>query len=252
MKIINPISSILLIVILFTSCVSYDKLKYLSNLEPHESTVYNNERKSKSIRNFDVLYIKVLSTDEKTSKIFTPESNMNSGGLGYLISYTVNEKGAIYFPFVGEIVVKDLTLEQASGKIQTALSQYLLNTAVIVQFMNNHVTVVGEVNSEGDFTFTSDKVTIFQAIGMAKGIKYFGDRNKVTVIRTVDSKITYNFVDLSDKNIVESKFYYVEPNDVIVVKPRKSITRTFQNYTYSTVLSTVSALITVLVFIKNY
>lgn len=251
MKIINPIS-ILLIAMLFTSCVSYNKLKYLNNLEPSESTVYKNERTSKTIRNFDVLYIKVLSTDEKTSKIFTPESNSNNSGMSYLTSYTVNEKGAIYFPFVGEIVVKDLTLEEASGKIQSALSQYLLNTAVIVQFINNHVTVIGEVNSEGDFNFTSDKVTIFQAIGMARGIKYYGNRNKVTIIRTVDNKITYNFVDLSDKNIVESKFYYVEPNDVIVVKPRKSITNTFQNYTFTTILASISAAITVLYFIKNY
>jgi polysaccharide biosynthesis/export protein len=232
--------------------MSYNKLKYLQNLETSENTVYKNERTSKTVRNFDVLYIKVLSTDEKTSRIFTPEPNSNNSGMSYLTSYTVNEKGAIYFPFVGEIVVKDLTLEQASGKIQSALSQYLLNTAVIVQFINNHVTVVGEVNSEGDFTFTSDKVTIFQAIGMARGIKYYGDRNKVTVIRTVDDKITYNFVDLGDKNIVASNFYYVEPNDVIVVKPQKSITHTFQNYTFTTILSTISAAITVLYFLKNY
>jgi polysaccharide export outer membrane protein len=216
------------------------------------STEYSFDRTSKKIKPFDELYIKILSTDEKTANIFSPETRSSNFNDLYLQSYMVNERGTIYFPFVGEILVNNLTLEEASQKIQSALSQYLLNTAVRVRFINNNVTVLGAVNKEGDYGFSVDKITVFQAIGLAGGISAYGSRKEVTVIRVINDKVTYNKVDLSDKKIVESNFYYIEPNDVIVVKPLRAITHTFQNNTYATVLATISSLMAVLLFIKTY
>lgn len=237
-----------LLALTISSCMSYKKLQYVREGKDSD---YKTERRSKTIKPFDELYIKVLSTDEKTAAIFSIESRSITTDL-HLVSYTVNEKGEIYFPFVGRIHVKDLTLEEASEKVQSALSQYLLNTAVRVRFINNSVTVLGQVEKGGDFTFSTDKLSIFQAIGLAGGINAYGDREKVTVIRMIDNKTTFNEVNLAAKNIVESKFYYIEPNDIVIVKPLKAVTRTFQNHTYSTVLASVSTLIAVLLFIKTY
>lgn len=237
------------IAILVSSCMSYSKLQYIREGDDSE---YRVDRKHKTIKPFDELYVKVLSTDEKTASIFTSDTRSASYMDMNLVSYTVNENGEILFPFVGKIMVKDLTLEQASEKVQSALSQYLLNTAIRVRFINNRVTVLGEVAREGDYAFSTDKLSIFQAIGMAGGVNAYGDRRKVTLIRIVNDKATYHTVNLADKNIVESDFYYIEANDVIVVKPLRAITHTFQNNTYATVLTTVSSLIAVLLFIKTY
>lgn len=248
MRIFN-ILLIVLLAISVSSCISYKKLQYVR--EGSENADYDFARKSKTIKPFDELYIKVLSTDEKTATIFSVETRSGYSDM-HLVSYTVNEEGYIYFPFVGKIVVNNLTLEEASEKIQKELSQYLLNTAVRVRFINNNVTVLGAVSREGSYNFSVDKLSVFQAIGMAGGINPYGDRKSVTIIRTVDNKVTYNKVNLTNKNIVESKFYYIEPNDVIVVKPIRAITNTFQNNTYATVLATVSSLMAVLLFIKTY
>lgn len=229
--------------------MSYSKMQYIRE---GNSTEYKNDRSSKTIKPFDELYIKVLSTDEKTAVIFSSDMRGSNYNDLYLVSYTVNENGDILFPFVGKIKVEGLTLEQASEKVQSALSQYLLNTAVRVRFINNRVTILGAVVKEGDYSFSVDKLSVFQALGLAGGISAYGDRKEVTIIRTVDNKITYNEINLANRNIVESKFYYIEPNDVIVVKPLRAITHTFQNNTYSTVLATISSLIAVLLFIKTY
>lgn len=240
---------VIALAMILSSCMSYSKMQYIREGKSNE---YSFNRASKTIKPFDELYIKILSTDEKTANIFSPETRSSNFNDLYLQSYMVNEKGTIYFPFVGEIMVNNLTLEEASRKIQSALSQYLLNTAVRVRFINNNVTVLGAVNEEGDYGFTVDKISIFQAIGFAGGINAYGSRKNVTVIRVVDNKVTYNEVNLADKNIVESKFYYIEPNDVIVVKPLRAITHTFENNTYATILATISSLIAVLLFIKTY
>lgn len=237
------------VVMLLTSCLSYQKLHYVNEGDPGD---YQYNRKPKLIEPFDELYIKVLSTDEKTAAIFANESRGSNQTDLQLSSYTVNEAGAIRFPFVGNIPVKDLTLEEAGEKIQKAVSQYLLNTAVRVRFINNNVTVLGAVTREGTFNFVTDKLSVFQAIGLAGGITPYGNRKKVTIIRTIDSKVTYNEINLADRNIVESKFYYIEPNDVVVVRPLRAITHTFRNNTYSTALTTISSLLAVLVFVKTY
>lgn len=240
---------IAVIAIVVSSCMSYEKLQYVNEGKAND---FRYDRKSKTIKPFDELYIKVLSTDEKTAAIFANESRSASQTDLQLASYMVNESGYILFPFAGKILVKDLTLEDAAEKIQQAVSQYLLNTAVRVRFINNTVTVLGAVAKEGAYDFTGDKLSIFEAVGLAGGVSPYGDRKKVTIIRAIDSKITYNEVNLADKSIVESKFYYIEPNDVIVVKPLRAITHTFQNNTYSTGLATISTLIAVLLFIKTY
>ncbi len=245
MKLISFIY-IAILAVLVSSCISYSKLQYIRE---GSSDTYRNDRKSKTIKPFDELYVKVLSTDEKTSAIFSIETRSNFSDM-HLVSYTVNENGSIYFPFVGEIAVKGLTLEEASGKIQSSLSQYLLNTAIRVRFINNSVTVLGAVLKEGEYKFSMDKITVLQAIGMAGGVSPYGNRKKITIIRAIENKVTYNEVNLADKNIVESKYYFIEPNDVIVVKPLRAIA--FQNNTYSTLLATVSSLIAVLLFIKSY
>ena len=240
---------IAVIAVIFSSCMSYNKMQYIRE---GNSSEYRYDRKSKTIKPFDELYIKVLSTDEKTAVIFSAETRSSNFSDLHLVSYTVNEDGDILFPFVGKIKVNDLTLEEAAEKVQASLSQYLLNTAVRVRFINNRVTILGAVFKEGDYSFSVDKISVFQALGMAGGINPYGDRKKVTVIRVMDKKVTYNEVDLADRNVVESKFYYIEPNDVIVVKPLRAITHTFQNNTYSTVLASISTLIAVLLFIRTY
>jgi len=239
------------IAILVTSCLSYKKLQYVRTEVDSDKMEYRNERSSKTIKPFDELYIKVLSTDEKTARIFSAESNMSGNSDIHLVSYTVNENGYIYFPFVGKIFVKDLNLEAASERIQSSLSQYLLNTAVRVRFINNNITILGEVKAEGDIVFTNDKLSVFQAIGRAGGITAYGDRKRVTIIRIIDNKVTYNKIDLTDKNVVESPYYYIEPNDVIVVKPLKAIYNTFQNNTYGTLLTTITTALAVYVTIRS-
>ena len=85
-----------------------------------------------------------------------------------LLGYLVDEEGNVNFPFVGNINVASLTTAQASEKIQKALSDYVSNTSVTVKFVDNQVTVMGEVNRQGVFPFIQDKLNIYEAIGLGR------------------------------------------------------------------------------------
>lgn len=244
------IISLVLTVLLVVSCVPTSQLNYFNDIDDMNEPVAN-PRTQKLINPFDKLYIRVLSIDLQTSQIFNASDELRMGAYGSmagLIGYLVDENGNINFPFVGNINVKDLTTTQAAEKIQKALSDYVANTSVIVKYVDNQITVMGEVMRQGVFSFSQDKLNIYEALGLGGGLTRYGDRKKVILIRHEDNRIIKYRLDLSDSKITGKSYYYIMPNDVIIVEPLKAISSSYSNITYTTVLSSISTAIAVLLF----
>jgi len=245
---LNFPSIICLLCIMMLSCVPYREVKHFNDVEKVNLS-YTNVREQKKIAPFDNLYIRVLSIDEKTAQIFNSQDNSRNSGNNSLISYMVDEKGNIEFPFVGNINVAGITTAEANVKIEKALKEYLsATTAVVVRFVDNKVTLLGEVQRPGQYPFTQDKITIYDALGLAGGFTRFGNHHKVILVREENNKITHYKLDLSNSKIAGTEFFYLLPNDVIVVEPLKAVSYSYLNMTFSTILSTVTTLLAILVF----
>ena len=146
-----------------------------------------------------------------------------------IIGYLVDEAGDIDFPFVGKINVGSLTLTDAATKIQKALNEYVANTTILVKYIDSQVSVLGEVQQQGTYTFSQDKLNIYEALALGGGITRYGNRKNVILIRQEGDKIMHHKLNLSDSKIASKDFYYILPNDVIVVEPLKSISTSYQN-----------------------
>jgi polysaccharide biosynthesis/export protein len=242
-------SLLLLISVLIVSCMPFKEVRYFNAKGELKGTIIN-PREQKKILPFDNLYIKVLSTDEKNALIFNTSDPTRSDLSTSLISYLVDEKGNINFPFVGDINIGGLTTSQASAKIQKSLSEYISNTAIVVKFIDNKVTVMGEVNHQGVFPFNTDKITIYDAVALAGGLTRYGNHKNVFLIRQVNNEIKKYKLDLANSTIIGSENYYILPNDVIVVEPLRNISWSYENITYSTILTTITTLIAVLVLFQ--
>lgn len=237
-----------LMMIMAISCVPLSKVQYFTDTNELEEPGVN-PRVQKTILPFDKLFIKILSTDLATSQIFNSSDELrSSGGNNAAIGYLVDETGNIVFPFVGKINVGRLTTALAAEKIQKALNDYVSNTSIIVNFVNNQVTVMGEVQRQGVYPFTQDKLNIYEAIAMGGGLTRYGNRKNVILIRQEGEKIFHHILNLTDSRISGKAYYYILPNDVIVVEPLKSVSSSYQNITYSTILTSVTTLIAVLLF----
>ncbi len=242
----------LLVSVIIVSCVPQDNLKYVQDKTTSEiKESYEHLRPIKKIRPFDNLYINVLSLDEQTARIFSNQNSSITGGLSIdLLSYTVSERGTIDFPFIGEIMLNNLTLLEAKAKVEAELSQYLSNTAITMKFVNSNITVLGEVRNQGEFPFFKEQINIFQALGYAGGVSDYGDKSKVTLIREYDNLIRFHNLNLTDKKIVENELYYLQPGDVVIVEPIKTKFRSLRTFTYATFLATTTTLITVMYFFR--
>lgn len=242
-----------LIIMLVLSCTPTKKLKYLHTTDDKvPRSQYFNDRSEKTIQPYDYLYIKIYSLDEQTNSIF--RENQYGGYATELISYSVDDAGNINFPFVGNINVKDMTITQAKEKIENSLENYLNNVSVRVRFVSNKITILGEVNRPGQYSFYDEKVNVFQAIGFAGGVSTFGDKTEVTLIREKDNNIKYYYLDLTIKEMVASDFYYLLPNDIIIINPINAKYRELRTYSLSltsAILGTLSTLATLYVLVTN-
>ncbi len=249
MKFTILITGLILLIVSAVSCVPTRKLSYFTDINDLTRPEIN-PRTQKTIMPFDKLYIKVLSIDLQTSQIFSSTDEIRSGGYGNsdIIGYMVDEAGNINFPFVGNINVGSLTTSQAAAKIQKALSDYVPNTSVTVKYVDNQVTVMGEVQRQGVFPFSQDKINIYEAIGLGGGLTRYGDRKNIILTRHVGDRIVHFRLNLSDSRIASKDYYYILPNDVIIVEPLKAISTSYSNITYTTILTSITTLIAVLLF----
>jgi len=238
----------LLLLVFIVSCVPVEKLSYFNDINDLEEPGVN-PRTQKIITSFDKLYIRVLSIDPQTSQIFNTSEEIRYGNAGSsVIGYLVDEAGNINFPFVGNINVGGMTTARAAEKIQKALNDYVSNTSIVVKYVDNQVTVLGEVQKQGVYTFSQDKLNIYEALGLGGGITRYGNRKNVILVRNEGDKIMHHRLNLGDSKISGKDTYYVVPNDVIVVEPLKAISTSYQNITYTTVLSSITTLIAILLF----
>lgn len=185
-------------------------------------------------------------TDPSSYKSQTQQSQYSSG-------YTIDTEGNIDFPIIGKIHIAGMTrLETAEHIKQLLISkEYVKDPVVTVEFMNLHISILGEVKEPGQLIIDKDKVTLLDALAKAGDLTIYGRRDSVLVIRQDgEQNKTYVINMTSAKSVLESPAYYLRQNDVIYVAPnaaRKRQTNEFQSTSFwlsvSSLLTTIALLI---------
>ncbi len=205
----------------------------------------------------DELLIKVSSFDDISFNYFNSQGNNNtfqaSNELSInTISYLVDVDGYINFPITGKILLKGLSLDEATVKIQNILKPYFDQPNVMMKYAYKKVSILGEVNSPGYYTYTKDQITIFEALAMANDLTIHGNRKEVLLIReNTDNKISKYEIDLTKDKDVFGYSYYIQPGDVLYVKPRKSVKWSTISTPITLLFSTITTALLVYNAIQN-
>ena len=241
---------------MFTSCVSQKKILYLQNEQmlndsSSMSIVYENERTfDYKVQPGDNLYIRIVSLDDK----FTASGSSNSSGNAsiYLNGYSVGEDGNIDMPFVGDVYVKDMTVDEIQYKVQNIMNEYLKEAIVYVKLGVFNLTILGEVLNPGQYQVYQSDINIFQAIALAGNATDFANKANVKIIHQTPEGSQIVKVNLNDADILSSPDYYLKPNDIIYVEPLKTKQFGFTSVPYGTIISAISLLVTCFTFVAVY
>lgn len=251
---------ILLLPLLMASCVTSKRVNLMQEPGKNGIPQYADTMSYEDyeLRIGDRLYIYVYSVDEHVDKLFNSSSGtvgiqMMQGGGGAggsydLYTYLVQEDGCIDFPMVGRVPVRGMTTRGVKRVLEDELSSFIKSygdyqmMSVEVKIVRRSFSVISDRGS-GTFNIQKEKVTIFEALAMAGDIGDFGDRSKVRIVREKEGLTQVKEFDVRSEDIINSEFYYIEPNDVIYIQRIKG-----QSFGINSVTTSISVVATTLAF----
>ncbi|HFA51396.1 MAG TPA: hypothetical protein ENJ95_20480 [Bacteroidetes bacterium] len=226
-----PILLLLCCFAFFQSCIPHEKLlNFQDGTEngPIKSQ-YIQEVQKIVIMTDDILAVTVSTFDTTMARIFNKRISASADGSFIGQGYLVDADGNIEFPVVGKIYLKGMTREEAKDTVRNKLLDYLRNPIVDVRFLNLHVSIFGEVNRPGIFTFPDERFTLLEAITQAGDLTTFADRANIMVIREKEKVRDFGIVDLTSSRAFESPYFYLQQNDAIYIKPLKERARAIED-----------------------
>lgn len=136
-------------------------------------------------------------------------------------TYLVDANGDIDFPILGKLNTAGKTVVEFKDELRTRMTKYVINPTVNVKLTNFKVTILGEVNRQGDYTIVNGQATILNVLGLAGDLTQYGKRDDVLVIRTEDGVVTHGRVNLHDANLINSPYYHLKQGDAVIVSANK-------------------------------
>lgn len=250
------------VILTLSSCIPQRKVMLLQDKKNEGDTIARVLDKITDryvLRPNDQLFVQVVSPNPEMSRYFnlgmgnTGSSAMTTSSMGANIyTYDVDDSVCIEMPTVGFVSLKGCTLSQAKIKIQEAVSGYLNDFTLNVKLTSNSFITLGEFSRQGMYTMRSPQLTIYEAIAMAGGMTVFAKRDEIQLMRRLDDgQVAIYNIDLLGRDVINSEYYYVYPNDVLYAKPMKVKVFGFgETLSFGLLTSSLSLILLIMNFLK--
>lgn len=251
-ELVHFFSVCLMMCLLFSSCIPIKDMVYVQKEdEDGKAMAYTSEKQKYvyKLRARDVVVIQLTEDLGIGQNMALPGTSASmptrSGGNGR--TYIIDDDGNVTFSEIGKVHLEGLSLFEARLEIERKTIGFIRDPVVKIQLNSYVVKVLGEVNLPGTYQVQTDEPTLFEAIGLANGLTSFANRKEVQIIRSTGETLEIEYVDVTEPDFLNSKFYYVHPGDVISFKPLPGKRLSDNSATYAlSLLSTLAVIINLL------
>ncbi|SHH38249.1 polysaccharide biosynthesis/export family protein [Winogradskyella jejuensis] len=250
--------------VICTSCVPQKDIIYLQDKGNTNDTIPSvvEQQKPYRVQINDILNIRIKVLDQDNATIFNPTGEgsleASSQERAYFDGFTVDLRGNIRIPQLGDFDVLNLTLEEIEVLVNNRLLEKEFNEFaqifVTVKLAGLRYTTLGEINNTGSQVIFQERATILEAIANAGDIPIEGNRKEVRILRQYPHGQEIHRLDLTNIDVMKSPYYYIQPNDVIIVDPlvQKSLgTGTNGLQTFTAILGVVTVVTSTILLIDR-
>lgn len=219
------------------SCISNKRITYLQNLpgnapiELDEFIPFAQVDYRYVLQPFDIVDIDYASSNEELTRAFEFQGSrsMRGGGMGggagdifYFTGYSIDQDGYILLPKLGKVKISSLTEEEARVKVQEAISFYFKEEVFVkLRIGGIRFTALGEFSSSGTKVIMKNRATIFDALALSGESNILARKNKLFLLRQYDGGMKIHQVNLNDRALLASDFFFIQPNDILYLEPMK-------------------------------
>ena len=246
----NIIYPLLVVVLTLSGCYSNRQIGLLQErkgIPEYDSVPYEPYR----LHVNDEIIYRLITMDETISKAMT--SGQQQQSTQYATSYRIYSDGTVDIPFLPPIKLEGLTEREAQDTLRAYMRQIIPDADVKLALYNKNFTVLGDLGS-GQYKIYKERMTIFQALAMTGDVANSGDRKHVRIVRPNGNEPPEVLeFDIRSKSIIDSKYYYIYPNDLIYVSRERGAFYKVPSYSgfIALVTSSVSLLLSVLNYIPD-
>lgn len=236
------LSFLILLAAMVSSCISNKRITYLQNLS--DSTAIDLDEfipfaevdYEYILQPFDIVQIDFASSDPTLVEGFTFQNNGNNmggmrmggggGGQGsdplYMTGYSIDKEGMVDVPRLGKIKIAGMTEEEAKNVVQKAINAYFKDDVYVrLRIAGIRYTTLGEFNSVGVQIIYKNRATLFDALANAGETTLLGKKNQLFLIRQYDGGTKIHQINLNDRALLASPWFFIQPNDILYLEPMK-------------------------------
>ena len=222
----------IVMIIAVSSCVSNEKIVYLQNLEDR-TPIFDGDLISYEFSEYRLQYNDIIDVNIKTAEDMIENGfnyqagnggqQMQGGGdVYYMTGYIVDRNGFVRLPIVGNVSVKDKTIEEARIEIEEKVRSFVKNDLfVTVKLGGVRFSMLGEFRSPGKYNILQERVTILEAVAQAGDLTTIAKRDQILLVRQYPDGTRLHRINLNDRHLIESPFYFIQPNDQFIAEPMK-------------------------------
>lgn len=218
---------VLTLVLLLGSCASSEKFALLQNVQV---TSEGKTADFEAVLQPDDLLMIIISTDNPVVSQPYNLATVNVASIeteiGIMqqrqLNYQIDQEGNIQMPNLGTVKAAGKTRNQLMVHISKLLEGKINNPVITIRILNYKVSVQGEVNRPGTFTIATERITLLEALSMAGDLTIYGKRDNILVIREENGVKSFQKVDITKAEFINSPYYYLSQNDVVYVEPNKT------------------------------
>jgi polysaccharide biosynthesis/export protein len=172
-----------------------------------------------------------------------------TGGVPFL----VNKEGEIDLPGVGKLYVLGMTKNEVKDAIEAKFSKDYRDPKVEIAILNLSVSVQGSVSSPGIYPLMREKTTLLEVLSQAGGIDQFGKNRLVKIVRGVGQKRDPEILifDLRQIDAIRTEDMYIQDRDIVYVEPRDIRVVADAVTPYTSLLSILTTVGTLILFVIN-
>jgi len=226
---------LLLALFLLSSCISNKKLIYLQNLPDNDPIAldefipYADVDYIYILQPFDIVDIDFASSDEEFTKAFSfqgargMQAGAGAGGdIFYFTGYTIDKDGNVEIPKLGKIIIAGISEEAARDKVQESINVFFKEQVYVkLRTAGIRYTTLGEFGSVGTKVLFRNRATIFDALASSGETNLLAKRNKLFLIRQYGGGTKIHQINLNDRALLGSPFFFIQPNDILYLEPMK-------------------------------
>lgn len=162
------------------------------NTRSHAEVVqlFTKNSESYKLGNGDILSIVVWGHSDLTSGSVGGDDNRPASSASADFSgpagFVLDDRGMITYPYIGEIKLEGLTVEQARAALEAKLTRYIRKPNIVLRvrsFRSKRIYVDGELKTPGLLTIDDIPMSLVEAINRSGGLLPTADQSQIKLTR---------------------------------------------------------------------